>query len=104
MILTLKPKLEQIMKYGIGLVFHFLGSLGNLILLWLFTTNGWSGSNRQFACVGTVVPALLDGVMFAVLTSIYCIFSSLTQLVQVKSFSKETQVLHSALSNSIVNI
>ena len=57
-----------------GLGVHFVGSLGNLILLWLFTTNKWSGSSQQFACVGTVVPIMMDGIMFVIFLSIYCKF------------------------------
>eukprot|EP00826_Nyctotherus_ovalis_P050802 TRINITY_DN6273_c0_g1_i4.p1 TRINITY_DN6273_c0_g1~~TRINITY_DN6273_c0_g1_i4.p1 ORF type:complete len:207 (+),score=32.98 TRINITY_DN6273_c0_g1_i4:116-736(+) len=93
--LSLKPRVEQMARFCAGLGLHFLGSLANLTLLWLFTTNDWRGSKQQFACIGTVVPALLNGIMFAVLAAIY---------FQVKNYSQEEKVIDAVLVNSMTNV
>lgn len=68
------PKLEKIIAFSVALGLHFIGCLGNLSLLWTFSTHSWNGSSQQFSLVATVVPGLIDGAMFAVLASIYSIF------------------------------
>ena len=69
---SLHPKLHQLVKFAISLAFHGLGCVGNLALLWVFSVNDGSNTSRQFSLIGTVVPGLIDGIMFAVIASIYC--------------------------------
>lgn len=72
LMLSVRPKLKQLVKFAIALGLHGLGCTGNLALLWMFSVNEGSNSSQQFSLVATVVPGLIDGIMFAVVASIYC--------------------------------
>jgi hypothetical protein len=69
-VLSIKPKLKQLISFTRYLALHSIGCIGNLVLLWILNKDG--KASEQFSLIATVVPGLLDGIMFVVLFSIYC--------------------------------
>ncbi len=86
-VLSIRPKMKNLVKFALSLGLHGFGCTGNLALLWTFSSKEGSYSSQQFSLVATVVPGLIDGIMFAVLVSIYC-NAMITEddVVQSKSF------------------